>query len=190
MQSSRLETWNGGVYAYEDGAWVGTGKIQVHPNGIDLEVEKAIPPFQYEQVCFSRLMKDSPQYFIVGPHLTDYIFDEHPVWSRYIRPDAFLFSMNGSMRLTGLAEFRTGSLSAKYKLHGFKELMRDLRSDVGEFSNMFAEAIGSHVSLPAAWEIPADRSLTVQFMTPRPKATIYRRDVPFIIEQQVVPFRS
>jgi hypothetical protein len=129
--------------------------------------------------------------FVVGSFLTDFLLSESPQWHGTTRPDALIFRLNGTMKLIGLAEFRTGVVMADDKLHGFAGLVQQLRKDQDYLPGALSEIAAPWHTLPISWEIPSsNRDIKIHFFTPHTNAAgeIFSAETPFQVAHRFVPY--
>lgn len=191
MDKEQLRALREGRYAYGS-AWKATGRLNRYQNGLNLEVKKAKPPFQYENECYQMLLRkfSGRSNFIIGSYLTDFLFHRVSERLTVTRPDAMIFQLNGTMKLVGLAEFRTGAVLADKKLSGFADFVQRLRDDQGYLPRTLSELAAPQQRLPLSWEIPEDNEqIKIHFFTAQSDSAgeIYSAATQFQVSHRFVP---
>lgn len=161
-------------------------ELQIHPNAIDLVNPSNGTSIQYENHCFLYLQDKTPDSFVIGPHLVDYMMGKNPDLGGVVRPDALLMAIDGTQAtLTGMAEFKSGNgngYDVKFdnKLKGFKKLLDIFRTNPGMLPEMLFYAVGEHFDSPAEIVVPPDEEIEITFLTPYRHGLLYHATaVPF-----------
>jgi len=159
-------------------------------NGIDLVINSPIGPQRYEEDCFLALVKNNPQFFVIGPHFIDYAFVATGLTGE-VRPDALLLSRGRDNQLVGMSEFKSSKTNGIHKkTEGFSRLLALFRKDqalLPDILNNTLEDAGIYEKPFSRIIIPPDSEIDVTFISPHKVELVREMVMPFNARHILLP---